>query len=879
MYGMKLVSMALAAAGLAACGARPAATDRRIEATGAPVVVSVAAEKSGALDRALAGPDAETLGRADASARDKGTTEATKAVRAHVTLSKRAIFDREFLWGVDLQHSSGSDAEYELINQAISLGHVPAHFRRLGDTLQLLADQSRLFESDINHPELLLAQYEIVAEHDDSLEVVVDRAGTVVNELYNGRGSPAPKETWLRSLTWVEDGSYLLQETGLLLQDGTVETFIESVFPRSALVRADFPQLLNDASLEPLAERFRFLSNESVYLPYDAGDHIARRKTQVATRYDIANGKTIDFYVTRNIPDKFLPAMKSGIEGWNRYFEAEHGRAVMRFVGRLPQGVALGDPRYNVVEWDSVEDAGAAYESQAADPISGVQSHSLIYMPYAWYNIGAALWHRRVDGLNGVEAERAARTRLEPKGAALLGRGRRALSCVRTVNDLAANADQVADEILGQDDATSMSADEFGMRILVATLFHEVGHSLGLAHNFKASLAFDGTKPVSAENPTTWSSMDYNYYQHELDLFEEVGGTEGPKLEYDRQIISALYGDMSAVSAADKVIPACNDDEADATAGGVDPLCQRYDSEANPSHGVTHAWGNFANATGAGGFERKTLAEALIGLEEKLGAKLSDPATGADRAALEEASAQLGAKVGDLVRFYASSGAQSVRGNLISNDKAIRVWSPIDPASLIQLDESSARRASFAVLSTAVAVETLPEAPRAAAAALADKVAAAVKANPNAGETEAARQATGDAAKAAFSARFEALTEAALARLRTGAASLIGSSEESPFALRWAADRSGDVTGFEDWSAAALAQRTLAGLAQADGRGAERAAAAATLASFRGLEGDAGKAVDDTEAAVRALVTAARQTGDQELVAEGRALLKALAGG
>ena len=68
------------------------------------------------------------------------------------------------------------------------------------------------------------------------------------------------------------------------------------------------------------------------------------------------------------------------------------GKPGLIFAGKLPENVKLGDPRYNVIVWDNVQDGNAAYESQAADPITGIQSHSNIYIPFSWLKIAKEYW-------------------------------------------------------------------------------------------------------------------------------------------------------------------------------------------------------------------------------------------------------------------------------------------------------------------------------------------------------------------------------------------------------------------------------------------------------------------------------------------------------
>src|SRR6185295_6987442 len=78
---------------------------------------------------------------------------------------------------------------------------------------------------------------------------------------------------------------------------------------------------------------------------------------------------------------------------------------------------------------------------------------------------------------------------------------------------------------------------------------HEVGHTLGLRHNFKGSLV-----------PPTSSVMDYNT--------TAVTFAQPTPAIYDRQAIRYLYGQSPALPAA----PFCTDGDT-----LVDPNCVRFD--------------------------------------------------------------------------------------------------------------------------------------------------------------------------------------------------------------------------------------------------------------------------------------------------------------
>ena len=333
----------------------------------------------------------QNLATADSRSISLHATLASQAIDGTVTFHKKDLFNQTFLYGFDLQYSSGADPLHEPIAQAESLGFIPAFFRRLGPDLQLIEDQSRLYESDINHPEQLLVTYHIVQETIDELTVAPSAGSLAVNDAFNGkpaapgaiRGSAErPKQAWVRSLQFVPEGQYLLQETGLMLQNGIVQTFMESIFPRASVVPEGYHGLENERKFEPLAARYRFMDSEAIYTNHaDLTGGMTRQKTRFAPRFNLTDGEVLDWYVTANAPDKFLPLLKSGIEGWNRYFRPQLGYDVMRFVGRLPEGRKIGDPRYNVVALDISSQPGAAYASAAADPFTGLKSHAMIYIP------------------------------------------------------------------------------------------------------------------------------------------------------------------------------------------------------------------------------------------------------------------------------------------------------------------------------------------------------------------------------------------------------------------------------------------------------------------------------------------------------------------
>jgi hypothetical protein len=576
------------------------------------------------------------------------TFSATKSpvLSSTVTFARKAILDRVFLFGSDLQYSSIGEDDGMLL-QSMALGHATARFQILGDKLQLVAEEKYRFQSDINIPLRLLHEWPIVASSPDAVTVKIESASLALGGLF-GSENPA-RTTWIRSVEYISDGDYLLIESSVELADGKVAEFMESLFPRETLVKNAPSPIFDDPSLEPLAKRFGFLS-DSVWMTI-AGN--GRMKTAVANRFARpAAGTTIDWYVTPNIPSEYIPAVRDGIEGWNRYAQKMWGRDLLRFKGLLPIGVKIGDPRYNVVNWDSVTDASSAYESQAADPETGIQSHSLIYLPYAWVKIGEEFWNTSELTQDKSQALKQALDQIH-----FLGRKIEA----RCFNE---GANAVHPELLND-------PSQFAKELLKGVLFHEVGHALGLAHNFKGSLEWDPDVPGSLFSS---SIMEYNQYQIEGGAFhnhstETQSGAAGPLLEYDRQILSVLYNEAKDLSPSDRILPHCDDSAADSLAGGVDPFCLRYDAGKDPSQTLVRTLDLIQDPSAKLG-NTKSLAAAI----ELLQSSFPDPTEIVTEQDLLQVEAQYQTKILATAQYYLSAGAQGLNYMMLQNLRALQVF-------------------------------------------------------------------------------------------------------------------------------------------------------------------------------------------------------------
>lgn len=554
------------------------------------------------------------------------------SVVTEVTLRRSSLMGRTFLYGTSLQFSSIPEEEINVTLMGIALGQVPAQFQIIDNSLRLVTDARLNFESDVNHPSRLIHEFPILKQDAETITIRAEKASPILGTFVFGPKNEVPEmATFIRSLEYSAADELFLIESTIELRNGSLAEFMETLTPRERIVTADVKPIYNDEDLNSNAARFRFLDSGKVFIDQEA----KRIPTKLANRFVLKNGEPIRWYVTRNVNTKYLGDIKTSVEGWNRYSRAMGKSDIIRFEGLLPEGVKVGDPRYNVIIWDNIQDAGAAYESQNADPLSGVQSHSLIYVPYAWINIGKQYW----AGASHSEKEsaKAAAAAKILKNHKFMGR------------DLPVNCIDNAE--LHVSEAAKQNPEEFARGLLKGVIFHEIGHSLGLAHNFKGSLTFD---PDNKEKPFSTSIMDYNHYNEEETAFYNLDSADGPLLEYDRQIISVLYNEGKDVKETDAKLPACNDEEADSFAGGVDPLCARYDIGADPTKQALRILDVMTKDDAQNG-RMRSLSAAIKSTVDELG----NPA---DVKTLDEAKAaitKLATVVKGTVNIYVGGGANS----------------------------------------------------------------------------------------------------------------------------------------------------------------------------------------------------------------------------
>lgn len=219
----------------------------------------------------------------------------------------------------------------------------------------------------------------------------------------------------------------------------------------------------------------------------------------------------IRFYIEKTVPRELRPYVQEGIEEWNKAFEKlGYYKAIEVLQQREDDDWDPEDIRYNTFRWITAE-AGFAMGPSRVNPKTGqildadiiFDASFLRYWSQDYETFGPDDAHR----LMGRPAPLLATDSPEPQAdthRCLLGRG------MQQQMGFAAAA------LLTQGRATAEGKlpPEFLHQALKEVVMHEVGHTLGLRHNFKASawksLEEINSLDMQADQATVASVMDYS---------------------------------------------------------------------------------------------------------------------------------------------------------------------------------------------------------------------------------------------------------------------------------------------------------------------------------------------------------------------------------
>jgi hypothetical protein len=214
------------------------------------------------------------------------------------------------------------------------------------------------------------------------------------------------------------------------------------------------------------------------------------RSTSPIARFNLQ--QPIPFYYSANTPDEYVEAVRDGILYWNHAFGREQVSA-----HPAPAGVTAPDAQHNLIQWVPWDRAGFAYADILVDPRTGMSQHGQVYMTSTFVISSRArarellrtmqqdLTDDSSDPADPDESHHGHHHETHPPlnpdffpSSSVCQVDHRAFARQMVTGLKALLADDASDEAI-------LRASQDYVRQVVA---HEVGHVLGLRHNFAGSL-------------------------------------------------------------------------------------------------------------------------------------------------------------------------------------------------------------------------------------------------------------------------------------------------------------------------------------------------------------------------------------------------------
>ncbi len=302
------------------------------------------------------------------------------------------------------------------------------------------------------------------------------------------------------------------------------------------------------------------------------------------------------YWLDKNIPQQYRKSVEAGVLEWNKAFEKIGLRNALQ-VRQQPDDADWDnmDARHASIRWFVGADVGFAIGPSHSDPRTGEIYDADIGMSDV-FGRGARRFIVEDVALGaGHSAARAS----DVYRAASSSRGYDACTYV---HEAASEMNFVLDVLEARGDIApdSPEAEAFVQAVIKDTVMHEVGHTLGLKHNFKGSTVVSRKmlrdKAHTEANGISGSVMDYNAYNLAVKGEAEAGlnnTTIGP---YDYWAIEYAYKPLdpateeaelqriAARGSSDPLLAYADDADAGGIPGndGIDPLANRFDLGDDP---------------------------------------------------------------------------------------------------------------------------------------------------------------------------------------------------------------------------------------------------------------------------------------------------------
>ena len=306
----------------------------------------------------------------------------------------------------------------------------------------------------------------------------------------------------------------------------------------------------------------------------------------------------IVYYVDHSVPERYRPYVKEGIEGWNKAFErAGFKNAIVAKDAPDDSTWSAEDIRFSTVRWTAAHQMGYAIGPSQSDPRTGELLNADVLISSTFVRG----WRRDYEELTPEAMTKA----LQPEQTMAAKNPAIHPEWLCAAEHGKAHQLDLQHALLagrGLISANEPMPEEYLADAVRDLILHEVGHTLGLRHNFKASSAIPYDRlhdeDYTRENGVSLSVMDYAPANIALDADEqghywnkEPGAYDGWAIEYAYRPVmndGAMVTDPAAeTDALDAIAREADDPEhtygTDGDRGyGLDPLANAWELGSDP---------------------------------------------------------------------------------------------------------------------------------------------------------------------------------------------------------------------------------------------------------------------------------------------------------
>jgi hypothetical protein len=562
--------------------------------------------------------------------------------------------DEVFLFSGSIEQSVGERGLYS----AQMGGHFPFYFRLVGKNLQWVVKNTTFTAekgtpaeraTKRSFPNSILASAKVISQpHSERKSYLINVSDLILSDIPGF--APALKEAFKPSDYRFDKGSSSIAGVKAFPENTLFTLWLNYV---SDQPKVNAPTVPDERSIQVVV-KYDFSSiKDTGYRPRFADDRVGHFLTlqedftsdrpsspfvRRIHRWNLekadpnaelsAPKKPIVFWLENTIPVEYREYMKQGALLWNKAFERIGIKDAIE-VKQQPDDADWdpADSRYNTIRWFAGIDASFAIGPSRANPFTGE-----IYDADIGFSEGIIRSVRRMgEEFAGPVLPLTAETPSRPK---LLWDKNEPFQC-EYANGLAEQAAFGVSVLDARGSLTPQMEDKLMHEYLVEVTAHEVGHTLGLRHNFRASTLLKPEQllddKITDELSQSGSVMDYNPI-----MLASKGQKQGHFVPtqlgpYDYWAIEYAYkqfpGDEAkelaklAAKSADPQLGYSTDEDALGTysASAIDPLVNQFDQSSDPLAyfetriGIVHElWSNMEKKLIREGEGYQVLRRALV---------------------------------------------------------------------------------------------------------------------------------------------------------------------------------------------------------------------------------------------------------------------------